>query len=295
MISNPEAYHVTQVQNPWGGGVDSLGPHCWESVVVEADLALTSEDGAFDEVWARLPITMTPWNGHASVRLHLPTDWADPAVDESPFVGGYRAPLGESECATGSALELDLRADAMRGSLYQTVVPLPCSEVDETTPIVSVTPAASEPVEWLAPVPGGPVWNSVLDTQDAQFCDWSAPNYLGPQAYVRASDYELSLMDVEPATRASDVAAECEASGGTRCDPATFLTVFAAECLARVYGLEEGLEGVEGVLVAGDGEPQFEVRSTTTDNGAGVQSGRLLVIDAISGALLENLGWMDSP
>lgn len=290
-VNNPQSFHVTEVYNPWGSSA-GLGPHCWNSVVVEADITLVSADGNFDEAWARVPITLAAWNGQANLSLHLPTDWAEPRVDEVPFQGDYRPALGEDQCAIVTTLRLELTAGAMRGALDQLTVPLPCAEVTENTGVSNSTPATTERG---TPLPGGPVWNSRLDSADAQFCDWSTPNNLGPKAFVQSSDYPPSLEGVEPERHASDIATECEAVGGMNCAAEFYLSVFAAECLAREYGLEEGLSGIEARLSVVGTDVQWQVQNVLEDNGADGRSGRQLNLDAITGELVDDLVWAAEP
>jgi choline dehydrogenase len=83
-----------------------------------------------------------------------------------------------------------------------------------------------------------------------QFCAAASPNLRGPgepgDTFAANNLYE----DPQPTDRSlRDVAAECEAGGGTECEPAAFITLWTAECIARAAGLEPGITAWDSLAI----------------------------------------------
>lgn len=99
-----------------------------------------------------------------------------------------------------------------------------------------------------------------------------------------------------PDESADDLAAlraDCEADGGTGCDPAAYLGADAATCLAAEYGLPNGLEGYTADLLYHYGQKTgcWSVSSLDHVDADGNEGGQVFLIDATTGALLAEEGW----
>lgn len=81
------------------------------------------------------------------------------------------------------------------------------------------------------------------------------------------------------------------------CDPAHFLSSQAAACIAERQGLAPGLHGLSVGLTYNFGPRRvtWNVTNTLEDQGGGVASGQVFVIDAVTGELLDELGWRSTP
>ncbi len=293
---NVEAYHMTSIENPTGSFV-GIGPYCWDTVVVEADVHFYTEDGRFDEHWQRVRFTVNEWNTFANVSLQVEGDWWPARQNDEPVAGTYRPDLASDACSLGSHLSMDLVAGAFSGSIYHTVVDLPCDEVTETTGISNSTPTEPVPPQ-EPPPPSGPVWSTSVRSPIGQFCTAASPNVRGPgepaDSVAAANLYE----EPQPDDRlAGDAASECEALGGVNCDPGALITLWAAECIARADGLEAGITSWSTSLntLEDEGRLSWSVSNTLTDNGTGQRSGESVSIDAISGEVTGRFGWMATP
>jgi hypothetical protein len=96
---------------------------------------------------------------------------------------------------------------------------------------------------------------------------------------------------------AAQASSECLANAGTACDAASFISEAAAICIAEVEGLAEGLEPWRLALVynSGHGRVTWSVTNTTygpNDDGA---SGWSLTLDAPTGVVLDEAGWVAIP
>jgi len=96
----------------------------------------------------------------------------------------------------------------------------------------------------------------------------------------------------EPPTPES-IALECSTAGVT-CDPDTFITREAAECVARLAGVEPGLEPWSvNLLFASDTlRPMWVIQNTTHQEPSNCSAGgQSIRIDAVSGEAEPISGW----
>ena len=97
-------------------------------------------------------------------------------------------------------------------------------------------------------------------------------------------------------TTVEQASVDCLANAGTNC-AAPFISEAAALCIAELEGLEEGLAPWSVSLHYHDGHDRVVRGVTSTlygpdDNGAG---GRSLTLDATTGVVLDDLGWVAIP
>lgn len=128
---------------------------------------------------------------------------------------------------------------------------------------------------------------AVLAVSDGTCGGWTASRCRGEHGYVDASK-------ADPVTgqTPAQVSAVCVQEGGTGCDAAKFISPGAAECIARNAGLPAGLRPWRANLV-------YNVRHKTviwgvesmTSSSAERQDGRVLLIHATSGRVLERSAW----
>lgn len=117
--------------------------------------------------------------------------------------------------------------------------------------------------------------------------EWAASRCRQEHGYVDPSE-------ADPVTgqTPAQVSAACVREGGTRCDAAKFISREAAECVARTAGLPAGLRPWRANLV-------YNVRHKTviwgvesmTSSQSDRQDGRVLLIHATSGKVLERSAW----
>ncbi|GDX79175.1 hypothetical protein LBMAG42_09860 [Deltaproteobacteria bacterium] len=104
-----------------------------------------------------------------------------------------------------------------------------------------------------------------------------------------------------PGMDEADLAAiesECERAGAGDCDTDTFIGVDAALCIASSHELDDGISGLNASLKfhALYERPVWYVTNVEEeDTTTGAAAGSGVVIDAVSGALLEETGWGASP
>lgn len=103
-----------------------------------------------------------------------------------------------------------------------------------------------------------------------------------------------------PDQTADDLAAlqaECEDDGGTDCDPAAYIGVDVAICLAVEFGLDEGLEGYTASLLYNHGAKTacWNVQNVTDRSDSGASGGDWMLLHATTGELLEEGGWDIQP
>lgn len=308
-VARAQAYHVTSGYNPTGSSLlGGAGPQCYDHIVVRGDVSFVTEDGKFDERWQGVRFAVNAWDGFANVSLWVAGDWNEPRGEDEPVAGSYQPGLDSERCSLSSDLSINLVSGALSGGLRHLVVDLPCEDVSDTTPISSPGVPDGTPAPTQAPVPSGPVWSTHVRSVDGQFCAYDAPNRRGPDEPGDSDAAAHLLAGEEPRYRiAADVTQECEAAGGSDCNPESFLTIWAAECVARTEGLEEGIEAWESVLRYVDaggssasgtnaaGRVVWIISSTLADEGAGVRSGETLTIDAITGEVLSQSPWTAEP
>jgi hypothetical protein len=96
---------------------------------------------------------------------------------------------------------------------------------------------------------------------------------------------------------------ECQASvpctgklEDRECDPGRFISAQAAACIASGQGLAPGLHGLTTALSYSFGQRRvtWNVTNTLEESGGGA-SGQVFVIDAVTGELVDELGWRSTP
>lgn len=96
---------------------------------------------------------------------------------------------------------------------------------------------------------------------------------------------------------AAQASSECLANDGTACDAASFISEGAAVCIAELEGLEEGVEPWRVSLnySSGHGRSTWSVTNTTSGPSNDGASGWSLTLDATTGVVLEESGWIAIP
>lgn len=296
--SDLEAYHVMSVDNPMGSA-GGIGPHCWDTVAVEADVHFISDDGRFDEHWQRVRFTVNEWDAFASLELWATGDWSPLQPQRQPLSGSYRNDLPSGDyCSLSTGLHLNLVTGSFSGSIQHTVVALPCDQVTDTTPIGNDTPATPPPRAMAAPVPSGPVWNALVGSVNGQFCTAASPNRRGPKEPGDSLAAAALYDDPQPDDRlANEAAGECSLAGASACDPAQFVTIWAAECVARAEGLEVGIAPWQSVLRYDEDMSRvaWNISTTLRDDGEGNSSGATMTLDAITAEVIGTSEWDSVP
>jgi hypothetical protein len=117
--------------------------------------------------------------------------------------------------------------------------------------------------------------------------EWAAIRCREEHGYVDASE-------PDPVSRqtAAEVGALCVREGGRDCDPAKFMSRAAAECVARAARLPAGIRPWQANLVYNVRHRTviWGVASTTSTQPERVD-GRVLLIHATSGRVLERSAW----
>jgi Kunitz/Bovine pancreatic trypsin inhibitor domain len=299
-IAGAVSYSVQRSLNPGStvGHTLSIPPQGWvqcpDSVSVEADVRLSTADGRFDEAWSGLNFDLGQRTASAFVDVWVTGDWAPIGQQEVLLQGSYRPALTSDQCSLSSGLELLLVAGAARGRVNHSVVDLPCSEVELTTPISS-PPEASNPLPMLPTPPSGPVWNSLILAPQAQFCAAADP-VTGGLREPAANEAFLALS--EPATELvfSDVLEGCSDLEFSRCAPEALLSLGAAECVARASGFEAGVAAWStGLASSYEDGAIWTLRNTLLSEASGAASGEELTLHATTGEVLGKLGWRAQP
>lgn len=117
--------------------------------------------------------------------------------------------------------------------------------------------------------------------------EWAASRCRQEYGYVDASE-------ADPVSRQTpaQLGAQCVREGGTDCDAAKFISREAAECVARAARLPAGLRPWRANLVYNVGHKTviWGVESLTASQ-ADRQDGRVFLIHATSGKVLERSAW----
>ncbi len=110
---------------------------------------------------------------------------------------------------------------------------------------------------------------------------------------VLASPPPGSTEPAPPGPTVDTIAAECVASGGTGCDPASFISKVAALCLAEFNEFPTGLEPWSAALVYHYGHERvvWNVTNLVRDDGPNGYWGNIMTFDATDGSFIELLGY----